>query len=197
MPTSESTPSINNRNSKDNENHTSGKLGKRKRGLKPRSKRNRKRKRGGVGIPEVNGSGQSEYHVQIDILPLAITHNSITRTTKINQDRCQVIGKDKEDESTIIDSTTTAGPSSRISAKRVRVVRPYPFTFATFAKQRWVKRKIIDVYNDEFGSYPKSYYESAIRDGRILVSGMKVTCDYEIKGQDELTHSPNTPQRAV
>jgi len=171
--------------SKEKENLNSGKLGKRKRGLKPRSKRNRKRKRGGVGIPEVNGNGQSEYHVQIDVLPLAVTHHSIA--TRMKQDRCQVIGQESIE--------SASAPS--ISAKRVRVVRPYPFTYATFAKQRWVDRKIIDVYNDEFGSYPKSYYESAIRDGRILVSGMKVTCDYEIKGQDELTHTVHRHEPVV
>lgn len=39
--------------------------------------------------------------------------------------------------------------------KRIRVVKPYPFTFATFAKGRWLNRPILDVYNEEFGSYPK------------------------------------------
>ena len=42
--------------------------------------------------------------------------------------------------------------------RRVRVVHPYPYTFATFAKSRWLGRPLIDVYYDEFGSYPKSYY---------------------------------------
>ena len=39
------------------------------------------------------------------------------------------------------------------------------------------------------GSYPKSYYESAIEAGRILVSGKRVKCQYEIQGGDELSHT--------
>jgi hypothetical protein len=39
--------------------------------------------------------------------------------------------------------------------KRIRIVKPYPYTFATFAKERWIGRTVLDVYHDEFGSYPK------------------------------------------
>ena len=35
--------------------------------------------------------------------------------------------------------------------RRVRIVYPYPFTFATFAKARWVGRTVADVYHEEFG----------------------------------------------
>ena len=81
--------------------------------------------------------------------------------------------------------------------KRMRVVRPYPFTFATFAKARWFGRSILDVYHKEFGSYPRSYYESAINEGRILVSGRQVVCDYKIRGGDELTHTVHRHEPAV
>ena len=47
------------------------------------------------------------------------------------------------------------------------------------------------------GSYPRSYYESAIKAGRILVSGTKVDCDYKIKGGDELTHTVHRHEPAV
>lgn len=47
------------------------------------------------------------------------------------------------------------------------------------------------------GSYPKSYYEAAIKAGRILVSGKKVGCDYKIKGGDELTHTVHRHEPAV
>ena len=39
--------------------------------------------------------------------------------------------------------------------ERVRVVKPYFFTFATFVKARWVGKTVLDVYFNEFGSYPK------------------------------------------
>ena len=77
-----------------------------KRGMKPRSKRNRKRPRGGVGILTGPAAGNEERaddaasQVQIDVLPLRLP------------------GDDSE------------------TNKRIRVVRPYPFTFATFAKAR-------------------------------------------------------------
>jgi len=47
------------------------------------------------------------------------------------------------------------------------------------------------------GSYPKSYYEGAIEAGRILVSGKKVTCNYLIKGGDELIHLVHRHEPAV
>ena len=37
----------------------------------------------------------------------------------------------------------------------IRVIHPYPYTFSSFAKQRWVGRTILDVYVSEFGSYPE------------------------------------------
>ena len=39
--------------------------------------------------------------------------------------------------------------------RRIRIVKPYPFTFATFAKARWVNRSVLDVFHEEFGSYPR------------------------------------------
>ena len=81
--------------------------------------------------------------------------------------------------------------------RRLRIVHPYPYTFATFAKARWLDRPLIDVYVDEFGSYPKSYYEAAIKAGRILVSGKRVACDYSIKHGDELTHTVHRHEPAV
>lgn len=41
------------------------------------------------------------------------------------------------------------------SAGWLRTVEPYPYTFSTFAKARWVGRTLLEVYNTEFGSYPK------------------------------------------
>mmetsp|Transcript_40192 Transcript_40192/g.78535 ORF Transcript_40192/g.78535 Transcript_40192/m.78535 type:complete len:276 (+) Transcript_40192:49-876(+) len=39
--------------------------------------------------------------------------------------------------------------------RRIRIVRPYPHSFRTFAKGRWVGRTVLDVYTAEFGSYPE------------------------------------------
>lgn len=102
----------------------------------------------------------------------------------------------------VVDSATgepvaAADVSSDDVVKRIRIVRPYPFTFATFAKQRWLGRSALDVYHQEFGSYPRSYYESAINEGRILVSGKRIACDYLIAQHDELSHTVHRHEPAV
>mmetsp|Transcript_8573 Transcript_8573/g.17443 ORF Transcript_8573/g.17443 Transcript_8573/m.17443 type:complete len:578 (-) Transcript_8573:57-1790(-) len=119
------------------------------------------------GGGRVGGAG-AETEIEVEILPLT--------TAKDDGDR-------DYSRNTIV--------------KRIRVVRPYPFTFSTFAKARWKDQCIIDVYHKEFGSYPRSYYESAINEGRILVSGSRVSCDYKIKGGDELSHTVHRHEPAV
>eukprot|EP00934_Nitzschia_sp_Nitz4_P006597 Nitzschia sp. Nitz4//scaffold189_size62959//41492//43147//NITZ4_006313-RA/size62959-processed-gene-0.24-mRNA-1//1//CDS//3329539911//6587//frame0 len=79
----------------------------------------------------------------------------------------------------------------------IRTVEPYPYTFTTYAKARWIGRTILDVYATEFGSYPKSYYESAILQGRILVSDKNVSLDYIVKGGDVLTHTVHRHEPGV
>jgi hypothetical protein len=37
----------------------------------------------------------------------------------------------------------------------IRVIHPYPYTFSSFAKQRWVGRTVLDIYVTEFASYPE------------------------------------------
>ena len=99
-----------------------------------------------------------------------------------------------------IDTTKLSTDTSNLQIKaerRVRVVHPYPYTFSTFAKSRWIGRTLIDVYHDEFGSYPRSYYDAAIKSGRILVSGKLVSCDYLVKQGDELTHTVHRHEPAV
>lgn len=130
--------------------------GMKKRGMKPRSKRNRKRARSKAHALE-------DVSYQTHVHPLAIDGKAV-------------------DDSTV---------------KWLRTVEPYPYSFSTFAKARWLSRTILDVYATEFGSYPKSYYESAISQGRILVSDEKVDSSYIIKGGDVLTHTVHRHEPAV
>jgi hypothetical protein len=64
----------------------------------------------------------------------------------------------------------------------VRTIEPYPYTFSTFAKARWIGTSVLDVYCSEFGSYPSTYDRAAIQQGRIRVSDKQVPLDYKIKG---------------
>ena len=81
--------------------------------------------------------------------------------------------------------------------RAVRIVRPYPYTFSTFAKKRWEGKSILNVYEKEFGSYPRSYYDAAITSGRITVNHLTVATDYIIKGGDSLSHTVHRHEPAV
>lgn len=94
------------------------KVKKQKRGMKPRSKRNRKRARSNIHSIE-------NISYKTHVKPLAI-----------------------------------GGKLIESSVKFLRTVEPYPYTFSTFAKARWLGRSVLDVYSTEFGSYPELYYVS-------------------------------------
>jgi hypothetical protein len=107
------------------------------------SKRSRKRSRGGIGC--LVGDGESNYtstnddtssQLRVEIVPVSeaihlISKNNVSETAGIdNTVVCQVQNDNK---------------------RRIRIVYPYPYTFATFAKARWIGRTVLDVYNTEFG----------------------------------------------
>ncbi len=156
-----------------------------------KTKRNRKRSRGGIGcliVDEDSNNNESSRStsslLRVEDVPLSKAFSLIesgatkssTADTSTQPQHCNLHCKDQ---------------------RRVRIVHPYPYTFATFAKSRWLGRPLIDVYHDEFGSYPRSYYEAAIGAGRILVSGKRVTCNYLIQQGDELTHTVHRHEPAV
>ncbi|KAK1742445.1 RNA pseudouridine synthase [Skeletonema marinoi] len=154
-----------------------------------KTKRNRKRSRGGIGCliaeDECNSNESSRSTkslLRVEDVPLSTAFNLIHSSTTNSSDK---------------DNSTEYNNIHCKDQRRVRIVHPYPYTFATFAKHRWLGRPLIDVYHDEFGSYPRSYYEAAIKAGRILVSGKRVTCDYSIKQGDELTHTVHRHEPVV
>jgi 23S rRNA-/tRNA-specific pseudouridylate synthase len=79
----------------------------------------------------------------------------------------------------------------------VRMVQPYPYTFTSYAKKRWLGRTVLEVYADEFQSYPLSYYQAALAEGRITVNGARVPSSYRIRGGDILRHSVHRHEPAV
>lgn len=79
----------------------------------------------------------------------------------------------------------------------LRIIQPYHYTFSSFCKQRWVGRTVLDIYCQEFGSYPPSYYEIAIQQGLIQVSDQLVGLDYKLKGQDVLQHTVHRHEPAM
>lgn len=153
-----------------------------------KTKRNsKKRSRGGIGYliagEEEGGSSRST--------------SSLLRKEDVPLSRAFSLIGTSATKSSTSDTSTQHNNFNCNDQRRVRIVHPYPYTFATFAKSRWLGRPLIDVYQQEFGSYPRSYYEAAINAGRILVSGERVTCDYAIKQGDELTHTVHRHEPAV
>jgi hypothetical protein len=84
-----------------------------KRGMKPRSQRNRKRARSQAHSIEDQSYATTVARLELD------------------------------------------GEAIHKSTGWLRTVEPYPYTFSTFAKARWLDRTVLDVYCTEFGSYPE------------------------------------------
>ena len=62
-----------------------------------------------------------------------------------------------------------------------RYVLNYDYCFRTFAKQRWLNRKLIEVFIKEFKAFSEAYYRRALASSRILVNGEKVDENYVIR----------------
>jgi tRNA pseudouridine32 synthase len=80
---------------------------------------------------------------------------------------------------------------------RVRHVKPYIFSFKTFAKGRWLGKNILDVLSKEFGGYDISYWTEAIRNQNVLVNNRAVTEDYIVKNSDQLLHQTHRHEPPV
>ena len=151
-------------------------------------KNKRKKPRGGIGCligGENDTSDQesaSQHLLRVEVVPLSEAFSLIDTVAKDGNKK---------------DNTVTSSSRHSNYKRRVRIVHPYPYSYHTFAKSRWLGQQLIDVYHDEFGSYPKSYYEAAINAGRILVSGKQVACDYLVNQGDELTHIVHRHEPAV
>lgn len=101
-------------------------------------KRGKKRSRGGIGcllgdegvdVGEPSNDASSLVHV--DVVPLSIVNPLICNDNN--------------------GSNSTFYTDQHLDRRRVRIVHPYPYTFATFAKARWIGRTVLDVYSTEFG----------------------------------------------
>ena len=79
----------------------------------------------------------------------------------------------------------------------LRHVRPYVYSFKTHAKGRWYGRPLLDVFSDEFGTHPRSYYEMAITQGRITINGAMVAPGYLVRGGDRISHTTHRHEPPV
>lgn len=88
-------------------------------------------------------------------------------------------------------STFIVDPTEHVDivyANGLRYIRPYYFTFKTYAKGRWINTPIIDMFTREFAAENREYYTKAIESGKITVNGNVVPLQYIIKNSDLVTH---------
>ncbi|CDH49293.1 pseudouridine synthase [Lichtheimia corymbifera JMRC:FSU:9682] len=70
----------------------------------------------------------------------------------------------------------------------LRKVKPYFFEYRAYAKGRWMKREILNVFKEEFQDRDEKYYRHAIETGLITINGERVPLDYVIMNNDILGH---------
>lgn len=111
--------------------------------MNPISTHNQKRRRGGIGClvgdeeenaVDNNGETQSSL-LRVEVVPLSRAFDLLLNDSCVETRH----GRDGNDNGIIE------------HRRRVRIIYPYPYTFATFAKARWIGRSIVDIYNEEFG----------------------------------------------
>lgn len=79
----------------------------------------------------------------------------------------------------------------------LRFVKPYSHEFKTFAKRRWIDKKLLDVFQTEFKAFSSEYYDGAITDGKITVNGKAVSIEYKIKEGDKIIHKTTRHETPV
>lgn len=70
----------------------------------------------------------------------------------------------------------------------IRYVVPYIHEYSTYAKGRWLNKKILDVLMKEFGGHSIGYWRNAIDMGHVRVNNNIVKTDYIFKNSDEMLH---------
>ncbi len=70
----------------------------------------------------------------------------------------------------------------------LRRLEPYYFTYMTHCKERWIGRKILDVFSTEFRLYPRSYYVNALNEGRVSINNEVASIDSVLHNGDLISH---------
>jgi tRNA pseudouridine synthase 8/2,5-diamino-6-(5-phospho-D-ribitylamino)-pyrimidin-4(3H)-one deaminase len=94
------------------------------------------------------------------------------------------------------------GPSSTLKVRaeediQLRREAPYWHVYRTFAKERWVGRKLLEVMVTDFRDRSAEYYQWAIHKGFCNVNGQKRSGDYVIKQGDQLQNRVHRHEPAV
>ncbi|XP_042908112.1 pseudouridylate synthase RPUSD2 [Parasteatoda tepidariorum] len=79
----------------------------------------------------------------------------------------------------------------------MRKVYPYYYTHSTYCKGRWIRRKLIDCYANEFSLYPREEYVIRATNGKLKVNGKAVSADYVLKNGDLIESTIHRHEHAV
>ncbi|KAI3661934.1 hypothetical protein MP638_005975 [Amoeboaphelidium occidentale] len=71
----------------------------------------------------------------------------------------------------------------------LRHVKPYTFQYHSYAKRRWLGKKLLDVFKEELVEEHDTFFQEAISEGRVQVNGKNITLDYQLKDLDYITHT--------
>ena len=70
-----------------------------------------------------------------------------------------------------------------------RKIYPYFFTHTAFCRGRWVGKSLLDMFEEEFRRYSREYYETQIKNGRILVNYKPAVADQVLKNNDIISNT--------
>lgn len=68
-----------------------------------------------------------------------------------------------------------------------RHVYPFYYSFSNFVKGRWINKKLIDIYRDEFALYTDEECKNRIRKGLVKINNKIVDENYVVKNHDLMT----------
>lgn len=79
-------------------------------------------------------------------------------------------------------------PEDYVVVDGLRIVLPYDFEFQCHVKKRWIGRSVVDVFVEEFRGRDRSYFEKALRTGRLVVQGREPGADSPLKQSEVIRH---------
>jgi len=117
--------------------------------------------------------------------------------TSVNKRRidelCSSTGSSTTGEKGVKLFLSETSPSSmkyiEANGQPLRVIPPYPYTYRSNSKGRWVGRNLLELMTSEFRALTNAYYRQCIGDGRITVNGSVVDTEYTINKHDIICHT--------
>lgn len=79
-------------------------------------------------------------------------------------------------------------PEDYVVVDGLRMVLPYQFEFKSHVKKRWIGRSVVDVFTEEFRGRDRSYFEEALRNGRLVVDGRETGVDAPLQASQIIRH---------